>query len=133
MYTNDRASFMSRVDQSIGTIIITTSHERLKQEQTEEIRQLWLDTLIALTKQVKQNIDLNPPMDETWFGIIQLSVKDTCPDVVKKGAQLLILLAEYQSKAITLRGEHTINDCILPLLSHKHAAIRVLGVKVKIK
>ncbi|CAO3645828.1 unnamed protein product [Cunninghamella blakesleeana] len=109
--------------------MIKTCYERLKQEQTEEIRQLWLDMLITFIKKQKEEMDLNPPMDDIWFGVIQFSVKDTCPDVVKKSAQLLSLLIEYQSKAIKLRGEHIINDCILPLLTHKHTAIRILGIK----
>ncbi|CAO3623576.1 unnamed protein product [Cunninghamella echinulata] len=119
---------MTRVDQPMDTIV-KTSLDRLKLEPTEEIRQLWLDALITLMKQQQQKVNLNPPMDDIWFGIIKLTVHDTCPDVVKKSANLLILLIEYHPKAISLRGEHTIHDCIIPLLSHKHTAIRVLGIK----
>jgi hypothetical protein len=87
-----------------------------------------MDVVLAILK--KTTTKIKPPMDEVWFGLANLAVKDACPNVVKQGAQLVIDLSLLQSTAVRYRGEHTIIHAVLPLLTHKHTAIRVLGIKV---
>ncbi|KAI8337705.1 armadillo-type protein [Chlamydoabsidia padenii] len=120
-------SYVSRVDKPSDKAV-EACLQRFPLEPTEEIRQTWMDMVLALLKKTTTT-KIKPPMDEVWFGLAKLAVKDACPNVTKQGAQLVIDLALIQPIAVSYRGEHTIIHSVLPLLTHKHTAIRVLGIK----
>ncbi|KAI9314610.1 armadillo-type protein [Dichotomocladium elegans] len=97
-------------------------------EPTEEIRAQWLDVLMPLLT-CENTVRPDAVQVEKWLDVIQLAIGDPSPEVQKKGAYMLKSLAMKAPKEIALTGDRPMQFCILPLLYHKHAPVRTLGLQ----
>ncbi|ORZ12263.1 hypothetical protein BCR42DRAFT_80031 [Absidia repens] len=120
--------YVERTDEPKDKVVQTCMH-RFPSEPTEEIRQVWMNVILTMIRKLTKKV--KPPMDDVWFGLATLAVTDPCPQVIKQGADLVVAVATLQPKAVGYRGEHTIINSVLPLLTHKHTATRILGTKVR--
>ncbi|KAI8093846.1 armadillo-type protein [Halteromyces radiatus] len=116
--------YVTRIEQPKAKVVIETCLQRFPSEETEEIRQGWIQVCVDVLNKKQPHMD-----EEDWFTLATLAVKDPCPEVIKQGASLVLDLARLYPKAVAYRGEQTIIHSVIPLLIHKHAAIRVLGIK----
>lgn len=112
-------------------------HQRLNRQQlsvakatfvepTEEVRVIWLDIMLHIASEQR---DISATQVEKALDILQLAIRDTTPDVQKKGGKALTELAKQHRKEIALAGERPMR-MILDLLHHKHSALRVIGLEV---
>lgn len=117
--------------------ILDLVHQRLNRQQlsvakatfiepTEEVRVIWLDIMQHIASEQR---DISATQVEKALDILQLAIRDTSPDVQKKGGKALTELAKQHRKEIALAGERPMH-MILDLLHHKHSALRVIGLKV---
>lgn len=66
---------------------------------------------------------------ELMMDIIDIAEKDAFAEVLKLAAKLIIMYSESQAKFTDYACEKMITLTI-PLLTHKHTAVRNLGLKV---
>lgn len=94
-------------------------------EPTEEIRVIWLDIMLHIAPGVINATQVDKALD-----ILQLAIRDTSPDVQKRGGNTLTELAKHHRKEVAFAGERPMR-MILDLLHHKHSALRVIGLQVR--
>lgn len=100
---------------------------RLKQESTEEIRVAWMDLCVTLLNKMSK-LKISVAESEIMMDIIQVSGNDAFSEVLQRDAKLIILYARNQSKSTDYACERMIR-LTMPLLVHRHTAVRVLGIK----
>lgn len=86
-----------------------------------------MDLCVTLTGKLAPS-KISVPETELLMDIIHAAVADAFAEVVKRAAKLIILFAQTQPKAVDYACERTVRLTI-PLLVHKHTAVRVLGIK----
>ncbi|KAI8142416.1 hypothetical protein BJV82DRAFT_142070 [Fennellomyces sp. T-0311] len=96
-------------------------------EPTEEIRMKWLVLLLVILEKLHQSDDMGAVNVEKTLDIIQLAMEDPFSEVQKKGGETLLQLATKCPKGIALAGQRPMK-LVLPLLYHKHSAIRATGL-----
>lgn len=110
-------------------------HQRLSRQQhatakatfvepTEEVRVIWLDIMLYIAPRVVNATQVDKALD-----ILQLAIRDTSPDVQKRGGNALTELAKHHRKEIAFAGERPMR-IVLDLLHHKHSALRAIGLQV---
>jgi dynein assembly factor 5 len=97
-------------------------------EPTEEIRVAWMELCVTLINELTAPVK-NSMTEEQVMELIQVAGQDPFSEVLKRAAKLIILYARYQPKAVDYACDRMIRLTI-PLLTHKHTAVRVLGIKV---
>ncbi|KAI8066395.1 hypothetical protein BC940DRAFT_334262 [Gongronella butleri] len=102
--------------------------DRMEAEPTEELRQHWLDLMKLWVVQSATTRFPTAKIEPLMTKLITLAIKDECPEVKEKAADLVGLLAENQPTFLRHRGENTIRQ-LLPLVSYRRSAIRVKGVE----
>lgn len=101
--------------------------KRLKEESTEEIRVEWMDLCSTVVTKLTE-LKISVTESELVMDILQVAGEDAFSEVLQVAAKLIILYAQNQSKATDYACERMIRLSI-PLLVHKHTAVRVLGIK----
>ncbi|KAI8880561.1 hypothetical protein K501DRAFT_224544 [Backusella circina FSU 941] len=94
-------------------------------EVTEEIRAEWMHFCIIL---LDKTPEIKTEHAQLYLDVIKLASIDSFPEVQKLSAKTLTLFAENQPKMTDYSCDKCI-ELIKPLLVHKHAPIRVLGIK----
>ncbi|KAI7906992.1 armadillo-type protein [Cokeromyces recurvatus] len=100
--------------------------QRIKKETTEEIRVAWMELCVKLSKQSDSKISIK--ISELFMDIMQIAGEDLFADVQKECAKLIVLYSNTQSKSVDYACERMIR-LTMPILTHKHAAVRVSGIK----
>jgi hypothetical protein len=97
-------------------------------EESEEIRHGIMRLLnIVLTKCSSQTVKATSA-DEI-ISIVQSGIKDRYPEVQKESCSILLTLTTMKSTYVGY-GADKITQVVVPILRHKHATLRALGVKV---
>lgn len=108
--------------------MLKSSVKRLKQEETEEIRVAWMELCVTLiTKLTDSKTSITE--SELMMDLMEAAGQDPFSEVLHRVAKLIILFAQHQPKSTDYACDRMIRLCI-PLLVHKHTAVRVLGIKV---
>lgn len=103
---------------------------RTAAEESEEIRHGILRLLdLVLIKCSSKTIKATTADDVV--SIVQNGIKDRYPEVQRESCSILLTLATMKSTYIGY-GADKISEVVIPILRHKHAALRTLGVKVSI-
>jgi hypothetical protein len=102
------------------------AQRRLKEESTEEIRLAWMELCSTLLKTIQK---VSETGSEQLMGIMQIAGVDAFADIQKQCAKLIIEYAQSQPKSVDYACERMIR-LTTPLLTHKHTAVRVSGIKV---
>ncbi|CEP07461.1 hypothetical protein [Parasitella parasitica] len=101
--------------------------KRLRLETTEEIRDAWMQlcaTLLAKLTSLKISIKES----ELFMEAMSIAGDDPFAEIQKQCANLIILYAKEQPKSVDYACEKMIR-LVIPLLLHKHTAVRVKGIK----
>ncbi|KAG0793123.1 hypothetical protein G6F16_005265 [Rhizopus arrhizus] len=90
-------------------------------EPTEEIRAAWMELCIQL-------LDLHPTQTDLIMNVIQSAVKDPFPELQKLAGKCIVLFSTSYAQEVDYACDRMVR-LVIPLLSHKHIAIRVLGIQ----
>jgi hypothetical protein len=88
-----------------------------------------MDLCVTLIKKLNTKIAVSE--GEAMMDIIGVAGKDLFSEVLQRAAKLIIVYAQLYPKSTDYACERMIRLTI-PLLVHKHTAVRVLGIKVVI-
>lgn len=102
--------------------------KRLVKESTEEIRVAWMDVCVTLLDLIP-DAKISVTESELMMDVMQIGGEDPFSEVIQRGAKLIILYPQRQPKSTDYACERMVRLTI-PLLIHKHTAVRVLGIKV---
>ncbi|CAO3621574.1 unnamed protein product [Mucor hiemalis] len=101
--------------------------KRLVKESTEEIRVTWMDVCVTLLDLIP-DAKISVTESELMMDVMQIGGEDPFSEVIQRGAKLIILYPQRQPKSTDYACERMVRLTI-PLLIHKHTAVRVLGIK----
>ncbi|KAG2175449.1 hypothetical protein INT43_001096 [Umbelopsis isabellina] len=108
--------------------VCVNGNMRTPAEESEEIRHGIMRLLnLVLTKCSSNTIKATTADD--IVSIVQNGIKDRYPEVQRESCSILLTLAAMKSTYIGY-GADKISEVVIPILRHKHAALRTLGVKV---
>ncbi|KAI8377335.1 hypothetical protein BD560DRAFT_54516 [Blakeslea trispora] len=114
------------MNEAITKKLLSATKLRMRKEETEEIRIAWTELCIALIAKIDES--MSAEQSELWMDIIEVAVQDKFADVQKQMARLAVLYATQCPKLVDYACERMIR-IIIPLLIHKHNAVRVAGIK----
>ncbi|CAO3620547.1 unnamed protein product [Mucor fragilis] len=115
------------IPNSIVDGLLQHVQERLKVETTEEVRDAWM--LLCATLLCKITPGKIPvKTGELFMDIMEVAGNDPYSEIQKQCAILIVLYARDQPKSVDYACEKMVR-LILPMLLHKHAAVRVKGIK----
>jgi dynein assembly factor 5 len=97
-------------------------------EESEEIR-LGVLRLLNLIVSKCSAPTIKPTIADDILSIVQSCINDKFPDVQKEACAILLTLTEKKSTYLGYFGDK-VTKVVVPVLRHKHAALRVLGIKV---
>lgn len=108
--------------------VLVNEKTREPAEESEEIRLELLRLLnVVLSRCSEQAI--KPAIADDIFSVVQSCVNDKFPDAQKEACGVLLTLTKKKSTYVGYFGDQ-ITKTVLPILRHKHAALRTLGIKV---
>lgn len=116
-----------RIEQPVVEKLFRSALERLKSETTEEIRVAWMGLCTTLLGKLTE-LKISVTESELVMDIIKVAGYDAFSEVLQRDAKLIILYARTQSKSTDYACERMIRLTV-PLLVHRHTAVRVLGIK----
>ena len=122
-----QTSQQGEISSEVMNQLLASAFHRLKKETTEEIRVAWMELCYNLLEKVT-DLKINVTESEHIMNIIQTAEEDAFSEVVKRAAKLIIYYAQHQSKSTDYACNRMIR-LTMPLLLHKHTAVRVLAIK----
>ncbi|KAL9550267.1 hypothetical protein PS6_005649 [Mucor atramentarius] len=115
------------IPNSIVDSLLQHVQERLKVETTEEVRDAWMllcATLLSKLTPAKIPVKTG----ELFMDVMDVAGNDPYSEIQKQCAILIVLYAKDQPKSVDYACEKMVR-LILPMLLHKHTAVRVKGIK----
>lgn len=113
------------IDNTVVEKLLRSALKRMQEEGTEEIRVGWMDLCTTLLRQLKK---ITVTLSELMMDIAQMAGKDAFSEVLQRDAKFILLYAQTQPKSTDYACERMIRLTV-PLLVHRHTAVRVLGIK----
>jgi dynein assembly factor 5 len=108
--------------------VLVTAKMREPEEEAEEIR-LGIVRLLNLILSKSSANDIKPAIADDVLQVIQGCITDRFPDVQKEACAVLLTITERKSSYLGYFGDK-ITKALLPILRHKHAVLRTLGIQV---
>lgn len=112
----------------VTNTLLKAIKKRLQVETTEEIRVAWMDVCVTLLSLIPTTRISVPTSSELMMDVMGSAGEDPFSEVIQRGAKLIILYAQRQPKSTDYACDRMVRLTI-PLLIHKHTAVRVLGIK----
>ncbi|KAK4519466.1 uncharacterized protein ATC70_009702 [Mucor velutinosus] len=116
-----------KIPNSIVDSLLQHVLERLKVEATEEVRDAWMLLCATLLSKLASG-KIPVKTGELFMDIMEVAGNDPYSEIQKQCAILIVLYAKDQPKSVDYACEKMVK-LILPMLLHKHAAVRVKGIK----
>lgn len=113
------------IDSAVVEKLLRSALERMQKEGTEEIRVAWMDLCTTLLSQLTK---ISVTQSEIMMDIVHMAGNDAFSEVLQRGAKFIMLYAQMQPRSTDYACERMIRLTV-PLLIHRHTAVRVLGIK----
>jgi hypothetical protein len=107
--------------------IAVTGRMKEPAEESEEIR-LGILRLLNLIMSRSDAQAIKPVIADDIISIVQSCMKDRFPDVQREACGILITLTKMKSAYVGYFGDK-MTEVVMPILRHKHVALRTLGIK----
>lgn len=117
-----------KIEKSVIENVLNQAAKRMAEEETEEIRVGWMNVVIELLEKLK-GTNVTVTEGEAFMKLIQISGEDPFPEILKQCGKLILLYSQTQSKSVDYACDRMVR-LLFPLLTHKHTAVRVIGIKV---
>jgi hypothetical protein len=127
-YSSDTSFALAATLELCKKRVLLAPKMREPEEDAEEIR-LGIVRLLNLLLSKCSATSIKPAIADDIVQVVQGCIKDKFPDVQKEACCVLLTITERKSTYIGYFGDK-ITKAVTPILRHKHAVLRALGIQV---
>ncbi|KAI8575564.1 hypothetical protein K450DRAFT_261253 [Umbelopsis ramanniana AG] len=126
-YSSDTSFALAATLELCKKRVLIAPKMREPEEESEEIR-LGIVRLLNLLLSKCSAQAIKPAIADDIVQVVQGCIKDKFPDVQKEACCVLLTITERKSSYIGYFGDK-ITKAVTPILRHKHAILRTLGIQ----